>query len=141
MKYRHSHPDHCVRDLRHNEPLTLGARNLFDLDLAADADLTGSGPVDFGQLILIDDNAARREIRSLHDVHQLFIRKVLIPDQSDGRVDDLTEIVRRNACRHADGDAFRAVHEQIRNPRRQHDGFLLRLIEVRDKVHDIPVEI
>ena len=40
-------------------------------------------------------------------------------DQRDQRIDDLAEVVRRDVGRHADGDAGRAVDQQVRDARRQ----------------------
>ena len=53
---------------------------------------------------------------NLHDVGQRCVR---IVHQRDAGVDDLGEVVRRNLGGHADGDAVRAVDEQVRNARRQ----------------------
>ena len=42
----------------------------------------------------------------------------------DRGVDHFAQVVRRNVRRHADGDALRAVDQQVREPRRQHRGLL-----------------
>ena len=47
----------------------------------------------------------------------------------------------RNVGRHADGDAGRAVDQQIGNLRRQHDRFLERPVVVRHKINRILVDI
>ncbi len=51
------------------------------------------------------DEAAGREVRSLHQLQNLVERGVRMVHQLNGGVDDLAQIVRRNIGRHADGDA------------------------------------
>ncbi len=67
------------------------------------------------------DHAAGGEIRARHEFHQLFDRKTGVVDQRHRGVDHFAEIVRRDVGRHADGDALRAVDEEIGEARRQHD--------------------
>jgi hypothetical protein len=59
-----------------------------------------------------------------------FDGQLAVVDQRDGRVDHLAEVVRRDARRHADGDALRAVDEQVREARRQDDGLEARAVVV-----------
>ena len=47
----------------------------------------------------------------------------------------------RNGSRHADRNALRPVHEDIRDPDREDLRFLFRLIEIRSEIHNILVEI
>ncbi len=65
------------------------------------------------------DDAAGREVRPLHKFQNLRQCGLRIIHQRDGRVDDLSEIVRRNLRRHADRNTVRAVHQQVRNTRGQ----------------------
>jgi hypothetical protein len=53
-----------------------------------------------------------------------------IVDQRHAGVDDLAEVVRRNVGRHADGDAARAIDQQVRELRRQNRRLLLRAVIV-----------
>ena len=62
-------------------------------------------------------------------------------DHRDDAVDHFPHVVRRDARRHADGDARRAVDEQVRERRRQHRRFLRRLVEGRTEVHRLLVEV
>ena len=75
--------------------------------------------------VIVDDDAAGREIRPLDEFEKLRVGEVRIFDQRDGRLAELAQIVRRNGGRHADRDAARAVGEQIGKRRRQHDGFVV----------------
>ena len=62
-------------------------------------------------------------------------------DGPDEPFDDLPHVVRRDFRGHADGDAFRPVHQEIRERHRQHGRFLCRLVVVRDEVDGLLVEI
>ena len=56
--------------------------------------------------------------------------QVRLLDQPDAAVDDLAQVVRRDVGRHADGDAGRAVDEQVRERRRQDRRFFGGLVVV-----------
>jgi hypothetical protein len=49
--------------------------------------------------------------------------------------------VRRDVRRHADGDARGAVDEQVRHLRRQDERLLRRVVEVRDEVDGLAVDV
>ena len=49
--------------------------------------------------------------------------------------------MRRNVRGHADSDAAGAVHQQIRNSRRQHERFFARLVKVRNKIDSLFFEV
>ena len=59
----------------------------------------------------------------------------------DGGVHDFAEVVRRDAGGHADADADAAVHQHVRELRREHFGFLRLLVEGRDHVHRFLVDV
>jgi hypothetical protein len=56
-------------------------------------------------------------------------------------VDDLAQIVRRDVGGHADGDALRAVDQQVREARRQDLGFALGLVVIGLEIDGVVVEI
>jgi hypothetical protein len=66
-------------------------------------------------------SAAGREIGALDLGEQRFVVSSRSSISATQRVDHLAEVVRRDARRHADGDALRAVDEQVREARRQDD--------------------
>ncbi len=106
-----------------------------DVPCAAQADAAGTGPVDQLQLVWrVEDLPAGREVGTFDVLVQLRVADVLVVQQLDERRADFTQVVRRNIRRHADGDAGRAVDQQVRNPRRQHDRFELRAVVVRPEV-------
>ena len=47
----------------------------------------------------------------------------------------------RNAGGHTDCNTVRSVHQKVRQTDRQDAGFLLRLIEIRNKIHHIFIQI
>ena len=55
--------------------------------------------------------------------------------------DDLAQVVRRDVRRHADGDAGRAVDEQVREARRQDERLALRAVVVRPEVDRVHVQV
>src|SRR5262249_55279508 len=71
-----------------------------------------------------DDFTAERKIGAFEAVEYGGRGGFRVVDQSDGRLDHIFEIVRRNVRRHADGDAGGAVHQDIRKLGRQ-DGRLV----------------
>jgi hypothetical protein len=61
-----------------------------------------------------------------------------VVDHRDERVDRLTEMVRRDVRGHSDGDAGRAVDEEVRVARRQHLRLGAPLVVVRSEVNRCP---
>ena len=84
--------------------------------------------------VVAHDEAAGREVGALHDAHELRQRDVGLVDQLHRRVAHLGEVVGRDVRGHADRDALRAVHQQVREARRQHDRFGARRVVVRLEV-------
>ena len=82
-----------------------------------------------------------RKIRPRNDLHQLVQPHRRIGDQRQRRVDDLGGIMRRNIRRHAHGDAAGAVHQQIREARRQNPRLLVALVVGGLKIHRVPVDV
>src|SRR5262245_52956339 len=66
----------------------------------------------------------------LYQIRGLCVRML---QELDGRFDDLTQIVRRNLGRHADGDSIRTVDQKVRHARRQHCRFLKLFVVVGDE--------
>src|SRR5262249_23341206 len=64
-----------------------------------------------------DDRPAGGEVGALHVLRNPLDVDARVVDHRDDPVDDLAEVVRRDVRRHADGDAGRAVDEQVRETR------------------------
>ncbi len=146
--------DDHVRDLLHEVGLRHRPRHrrdddigaallfLFELVLAAHADRARALFVNLPQLdLVVEQLTAGREVRTVDELHQRDVLDVAVLRDRDHRFDDLAQIMRRDVRRHADRDAGRAVDEQIREPRGQHDRLLRRAIVVRAHVDGLEVQL
>ncbi len=117
------------------------ARALFLLPLGADAERAAAGGVGFGDRFLgIDDDAAGREIRSLHPAQKRARLRLRLLDQMQRGVAQLGGIVRRDRGRHADRDALRAVGEQVREAARQNHRLFRLAVIVRPELDAVLVD-
>ena len=131
---------HLVRQLRHDDA-RLAVRERLDAGIRAHLDDASARRIGAPDTLAAEDEARRREIRALDDLHEILDRRLRMVDEHERAVDDLTHIVRRDVRRHADRDAARAVHEQLRELRRQHRRLFQRLIVVRDELHRLLVDV
>ncbi len=74
-------------------------------------------------------------------LQEVLVRHVRVVDDAHDAVDDLAEVVRRDVRGHPDGDARRAVHEEVREFRREDDRLLPRLVVVRDEVDRVLLDV
>src|SRR5207302_7697862 len=114
--------DH-VGDLGDDDPLASVLR-LFEGVAGAHDQATVTGAVSGGNALATNDDAARREVRSLDQLHQIFGGGVRMLDEIDLGVADFAQVVRRNVGRHADRDARGAVDPQVRQLGRQYQWLL-----------------
>ena len=128
------------RQLR-DDDCTLAVRQVFDIGRGAETNLAAARGVRGTNARVAHDHTAGREVRAGHDLHQFFERDLRVADHRDRGVDGLTEVVRRNVRRHADGDARRAVDEQVWIARRQNQRLLARAVVVRPEVDGVRVDI
>ena len=96
---------------------------------------------DVALLLEAEDRAAGREVRARDVLAEVVRGELRVVDQGDRRVDDLAEVVRRDVRRHADGDARRAVDEQVRQLGRQDRRLLLGAVVVVDEVDGLLVDV
>ena len=97
---------------------------LFKVPVALELDRSAAGFVDVLKLLaVVEDGTTGGEVRTLQLAGQIGERGVWIIEQDDSGVDDLAEVVRRNSGGHTHRDAFASVDEELRELRRQHDGF------------------
>ena len=73
--------------------------------------------------------------------HQRLNVRFGLVDEREAGADDLIEIVRRDIGRHADGDAGRAVDQQVRQSGRQHQRLVFRAVVVGREVDGFLFEI
>ena len=138
---------HGVGQLGDDQRLA-AAPDVLGVGLAAHAHAAAAGLVGVEDALAAEDDAAGREVGSRHVRHErggggaaVHLVEGGIVDVGDDRGDDLAQVVRRDVRRHADGDPRRAVDEQVREARRQHDRLLLAAVVVGDEVDGVGVEV
>ena len=120
---------HLVGDLGDDDKPGTVALVLL-LPLGPQAEAAAAGLVGLDDLVLrLDDDAAGREIRPRHQLDELVDVGVRELDQVQDRVAQLFHVVRRDRGRHADGDAGRAVGEEVREAAREDDRLLVLAVE------------
>ena len=117
-------------------PRLSSIRVLRPHDQRAAAELEGGADA-----VAAEDGGAGREVRPRHDLHDLLDGELGIVDQRAAGVDQLAEIVRRDVGRHADGDAARAVDQQVGERRRQDRRLALALVVVRLELDRVLVDV
>ncbi len=133
---------HLVGDLGDDDLLLLAAPGrLLDVHARAHHDRAAAGAVRRFDAAAPEDEPRRGEVGPGDDADDVVDRSVGVTHQVHGRVDDLAQVVRRDVGRHADGDAVRAVDEQVRDARRHDDGLLEPVVEVRDEVDALLVDV
>ena len=91
--------------------------------------------------LLADEKRAGRKIRPRHDFGQGIHADGRIVDISEAGVDHFAQIVRRDIRRHADGDAARAVDEQIRKAGGKNDRLAFGAVVIVLEMHRVLVDI
>ena len=132
-----------VRDGRHHDlfAVFLGAGERLHGHARAHHDGAAAGAlgqIDAGAAV---DEAARGKIGPGDEAHEVFDRRVRVLDEVDRRVHDLAQVVGRHVGGHADGDAARAVDEQVGHPRRKDRGLLQAVVEVQREVDGLFVDV
>ena len=117
------------------------AANLLEVRRGAHAHAAAAGLVGVADAGEAEDEAARREVRALHVLHQARRVDVRVVDEGDRGRDRLPEVVRRDVRRHAHGDAAGAIDEQVREARRQDQRLALGAVVVGPEVDRVGVEI
>ena len=119
----------------------VAAVDLLVRDLAAHDDAAAAGGVRLHDAAAAHDDAARREVGAGDEFHQPLDADQRVVDGRDDRAADLAQVVRRHGARHADGDAARAVDEQVRKLARKHARLHEALVVVRLEVDGLLVEV
>ena len=93
------------------------ALDLFDLDDGAHRDGAAARAIGLVDARAPEDRRARREVRALdaldQRLEQLFLGRARVLQEPLGARRDLAQVVGRDVRRHADGDAGRAVDEEV----------------------------
>ncbi len=113
----------------------------LDLRLAAHPQRAATGLIELQNGAHSVQLAAGGEIRAGHDLHQFLDgSRRAVNDQHRG-IDHLAQVVRRDVRRHAHPDTGAAVHQQVREARRQHLRLEDGLIEVRAHLDGVLIEV
>ena len=131
---------HLVRQLVDDDGIAVLAE-LLRAHLGADLQAAASTGEIVENALPAEEDAAGGEIRPRHHLHDLVERERGVLDQRDGGFDDLFQVVRRNAGRHADGDALAAVDQQIGDARGQNLGFVFAVVVVGAEFDRVLVDI
>jgi hypothetical protein len=132
---------HLVGQLADDQARAPLVAAVLDLDFGAHGQHAAAGRIGLVDRAAPVDVAGSGEVGPGDVLHELRGGQVRLVDERDEAVDHLGEVVRRDVRRHADGDARRAVDQQVRDARRQHDRLLRGLVVVRREVHRLLVEI
>ncbi len=132
---------HLVRNLVDDDRLALALADVLDVGARADDHAAAAGAVALAHALQPVDDPGGRKIGRRHDLDQLVDRQRGVREQREAGVDDLGQVVGRDVGRHPDGDAGRAVDEQIGQPRRQHRRLLLLAVVVGREIDGFPVDV
>ena len=130
-----------IGDARDDDRLAR-ARRVARFPGGPETDGARPGAVDLLDLLRrVQDLAAGGEVGALDPAAQLHAGELVVVEKLEQRRADLAHVVRRDVGRHADGNAGRAVDEQIRDARREHDRFRPRPVEVGAHCHGVLLEL
>ncbi len=124
-----------------DDSLAAGFSVGFHLAAGANVDFTASGTVGLFNAATPVDDGGGREIGAGDVLHQPFDADVFVFDIGQAAVDHLGEVMRRNISGHTDGDARRAVNQQVGNFGRQDFGNLLGAVVVRHEIDGLFLQI
>ena len=108
---------------------------------ASDPYLAVTGLIYILEVILIDDDAACRKIRSLDISHEFSGGDLFIHDKCLHGINGLTKVMRGDVGSHTYGYTLGSVYEKVGDPAGKNLGLALGLIEVRHEINCILVQI
>ena len=115
--------------------------DLFDGGLAAHDHRAAAGHQGGACARPPDDLAACGKVWPGHDIEQRVQRDLGVIDVGQAGVDNFAQVVRRDVGGHTDGDAACAVHQQVRDPRRQDHRLVLGAVVIVLPVDGIVVDV
>ena len=130
-----------VGDLRNDEALTAALADVLNVHLRAHGNGAATGLVGIANALGTHDDAAGGEVRSGEGLHELVRRDVGVVDHHADGLSHFAEVVGRHVGRHTDGDARRAVDQQVREARGEYGGLRKRLVVVGLQVNRLFVEV
>ena len=91
-------------------------------------------------LARLDEHAARGQVRARDEAHERVDARLGMVDQVEEGICELAHVVRRDARRHADGNALGAVRKQVREIGRQYDRLLALSVIGRAEIDRVLVD-
>ena len=110
---------------------------LFDLGSGADHYPASARGVSLKDARRTVDGSVCREVRTFDVFHKLGNGTLGVIHTVDSGVNDLTEIVGRDICRHTDSDSDSSIYKEVREAGGKNAGLSSSVIEVRHKVNDL----
>ena len=129
-----------IGDGRQHDRATVATAGLDDM-ARAHHHRAAPGVIGVACAALAEDQRRGREIWPWNDLHQLVCGDCGIVHRRETGVDHLAQIVWRDVGGHADGDAARAIDQEIGEARREHRRLTAAAVIVIDEVDGILVEI
>ncbi len=114
---------------------------LVDRCFRADDDRAAAGFVTFPDRVLAADNAAGGEVGSGDVLHEFADGDVRIVEQRHNAAANFAQVVGRDRGGHADGDAARAVDQQVGIFGRQDDGLQVAFVVGGDEVDRVELQV
>ena len=131
---------HLVRNLGDDDRVFV-LSDVLDGGLGAHHKAASSGAIGLGDAAAAVNESAGGKVRSLHELQHVGQGGVRIVYQRNAGIDDLGEIVRRDVGSHADRNAIRPVHQQIRNSCGEHHRLDRGVIEIGNEVDGVFIDV
>ena len=138
--FKHRSLRYLIRHFGDDDQLAARAA-ILNMYLRADGQFAAARLISALDFFIFNQPAARREVRSGHDLHDFFGRRLRIVHEENRCVDGLAQIVRRNVGRKADRNAGGAVDQQVGIARWQHVRLLEGVVKVEAERHGILVDV
>src|SRR6185437_4643468 len=132
---------YLVGNLVDDDRLAIALVEVLEMRAGAHYYATAAGPIAFANAFQPVNDSRRRKVGRRDDFHQLIDGEPGTGEERQAGVDGFGQVVRRDVRRHADRDARRAVDEQVRQPRRQHCGFLLLAVVIGHEIDGFLVDV
>ncbi|MDI2022939.1 hypothetical protein PJL18_03483 [Paenarthrobacter nicotinovorans] len=131
---------HHVGEFRDHQAGAAGGQ-LLHLHLGACLEGSTTGGIGIPDPVQSHDAAARGQVRTGDEAHDLIQGGVGVGDQVPGGRNDFHQVVRSHVRRHANGNAGSAVDQQVGESCRKDFGLRELVVVVRDEVHHVFIEV
>ena len=132
---------HLIGKLGDDDALPVVAGIFLDQSACPHPDDSASGAVGGKDAFPAVDEPGGGEVRTRDVPDQVVDADLRFPDQRDGPIDHLAQVVRRNVRRHTHGNSRRAVQQKQRDLRRKHGGLFHGFVVVGNEIDGVFFEI